>query len=150
MRQIVAFQPYGPNFLITKIECKNHILSNDPWRLREIATKSKNTTGSVSGSTCVAVTSAIRHRSAEDLPLQQRIDELSKDIPNGPCHVFGDHGRCSGRGYFCKGPKEGEVCLDDILKKVGMWDDISAKNFVAHHSSSVIHNISTSDLERLN
>ncbi|KAJ8868588.1 hypothetical protein PR048_030126 [Dryococelus australis] len=124
-------------------------------RLREIATKTKNATGSVPGSVRrlldadrqlrlrVAVTSAIRHRSAEDLPLQQRIDELAKDIHNGPCHVFGDHSRCSERGYFCKGPKEGEVCLADILKEVGMWDDIiSAKNFVAHHSSSLIYNIS--------
>ncbi|KAJ8867535.1 hypothetical protein PR048_031337 [Dryococelus australis] len=32
-----------------------------------------------------------------------------------------------------------------------MWDDIiSAKNFVAHHSSSLIHNISTNDVERFN
>ncbi|KAJ8883123.1 hypothetical protein PR048_014963 [Dryococelus australis] len=81
MRQIVASQPYGPNFLLTKIECNNHIMRNYNWRLREIATKTKNATGSVPGSVRrllnadrqlrlrVAVTSTIGYRSAEDLPL---------------------------------------------------------------------------------
>ncbi|KAJ8881752.1 hypothetical protein PR048_018238 [Dryococelus australis] len=163
MKQIVASQPYGPNFLITKIECKNHIMRNYKRRLREIGTKTKNATGSVPGSVRslldadrqlrlrVAVTSAIRYRSAGYLPFQQRIDEPAKDIHNGPYHVFGDHRCWTERGFFCKGPKEGDVCLADIPKEVGMWDDIlSAKNFVAHHLSSLIHNISTNDVERFN
>ncbi|KAJ8894833.1 hypothetical protein PR048_000140 [Dryococelus australis] len=91
---------------------------NYNWMLREIATKSKTATGSVPGSIRrllnadrqfrlrFAVTSAIRYRSVDDLPSQQRIDELAKDMHNGPCHVFGDHSRCGERGYFCKGLEE--------------------------------------------
>ncbi|KAJ8896846.1 hypothetical protein PR048_002192 [Dryococelus australis] len=67
-------------------------------RLREIATKTKNAT--VETSCCSDYRN--KYRSAEDLPLQQRIDELAKDIHNGPYHVFGDHRRSSERGYFCK------------------------------------------------
>ncbi|KAJ8889337.1 hypothetical protein PR048_008836 [Dryococelus australis] len=48
MKQIVASELYGPNVLITKIECKNHIMRNYKWRSREIATT--NVTGSVPGS----------------------------------------------------------------------------------------------------
>ncbi|KAJ8893950.1 hypothetical protein PR048_006551 [Dryococelus australis] len=127
MKQIVASQPYGPNFLITKIECKNHVMRNYDRRLREIATMTKNATGSLR--LRVAVTSAIRHRSADDLPLQQRIDELAKHIHISPCHVFGDHSHCSERGYFCKGPKEGGVCLVNILKEVDShYGDVNAVN----------------------
>lgn len=163
MKQLIACQPYGPLFTITKIECKNHILRNYSRRLREIASKTRNVVGPVPASVRrvldsdrqlrlrVAVTSAIKYRNNQNLSLQERIHELEKDIHNGPFHVFGDHMRCQERGYFCKGPKDGEVCLVEVLKSVGMWDEIiGAKNLVARHASSLIHNVSTNDVERFN
>lgn len=164
MAQLTKAQPYGPDFNITKIECSNHILRNYLRRLREITRKTRNAAGPVPLTARrvlsadrqlrlrAAVTRAMKYRNAQvKLSLQQKIDELKKDILNGPFHVFGDHSKCDERGYFCKGPKPDENNLVQDLKVVGMWDEIiAARNLVASHASSLIHNVSTNVAESFN
>ncbi|KAJ8884265.1 hypothetical protein PR048_016122 [Dryococelus australis] len=146
MKQLIANQLYVQNFNITKIECKNRIIGNYNRRLKHIASKT----------TVSPVPVAVRRVLYPNYQLHlrvahQRINELQKEFRSGPFHVVGDHGRCQERGYFCKGRKDGEVCLVEELKAVGMWDELmSSKNLVAHHASSLVHDVSTNSVERFN
>ncbi|XP_063236795.1 uncharacterized protein LOC134539039 [Bacillus rossius redtenbacheri] len=164
MAQLTKAQPYGPEFTITKIECSNHILRNYLRRIRDISTKTKNPVWQVplSARRAItvdrqlrlrsAVTSAMKYRAGQaDLTLQQKINELKKDIQNGPFHAFGDHSMCQERGYFCTGPKQDEDNIVPDLKVVGIWDEIlAARNIVASHAASLIHNVSTNRAESFN
>ena len=40
-RKILEAQPYGRDLIVTKVECKNHILRNFRGRLRKIAETGK-------------------------------------------------------------------------------------------------------------
>lgn len=162
MQQLRKCKPYGPNYHIQKIECTNHILRNYLRRLREIASKNTSEVGSVptivrsaiSGRVLRlgrAVTGAINYRKTQmELPYHERVAELKKDIDNGPHHVFGCHSKCTERGYFCNASIE-EENLVPLLQSFGIWKEIqAAKNLVAHHSSSLIHNVSTNMVESYN
>ncbi|KAJ8878800.1 hypothetical protein PR048_019386 [Dryococelus australis] len=47
--------------------------------------------------------------------------------------------------------RDGEICVVEELKAVGMWDELmSAKNLVAHHASSLIYDVSTNSVEIFN
>ncbi|XP_063229291.1 uncharacterized protein LOC134534727 isoform X1 [Bacillus rossius redtenbacheri] len=163
MTQLVKAQPYGPNFTITKIECTNHILRNYLRRIRCIAQKTKNEIGSVSPvlrkavsdkqlRLRAAVTGAVQHRRAQkEFPIHRKIEELKLDIYNGPFHVFGDHSGCAIRGYFCSGLKENEENLVPPLQEAGIWSEIiAARNIVAHHAVSLLHNVNTNTAESFN
>lgn len=162
MRELKKSQPYGPDFFVVKIECSNHILRNYLRRLRDLCKKARNSAGPVPlpprkalqerlMRLRTAVTSAVKYRSNQNLASQIKIDELKKDILNGPAHVFGDHTRCPDRAYFCKGPKDDEENMVPNLVHVGLWSDIvAANNLVAHHASSLIENCSTNKAESFN
>lgn len=120
MKRLREANPYGPNIVIKKIECTNHLLRNYINKLRDISNKRKSSKGG-----CVpgcyrkilhdrllrlryAVTEAIkyRQRQLETISYEDNLLKLKKDIINGPSHVFGDHSDCS--QYFCEGPKIGK------------------------------------------
>uniref|UniRef100_A0A2S2P2G9 Mutator-like transposase domain-containing protein n=1 Tax=Schizaphis graminum TaxID=13262 RepID=A0A2S2P2G9_SCHGA len=120
MKRLREANPYGPNIVIKKIECTNHLLRNYINKLRDISNKRKNSKGE-----CVpgcyrkilhdrllrlryAVTEAIKYRQRQlgTIPYEDNLLKLKKDIINGPSHVFGDHSDCS--QYFYEGPKIGK------------------------------------------
>lgn len=47
IKQLVLIKPYGPDFIIKKIECTNHLLRNYINRLRDIASRRKCTNGTI-------------------------------------------------------------------------------------------------------
>lgn len=119
MKKLRETNPYGPNMVIKKIECTNHILRNYINKLREIANKRRSSKGE-----CIpgcyrkilqdrllrlryAVTEAIKYRQKqlEKVSHEDNLKLLKTDLKNGPNHVFGDHSDC--RQYFCHGPKKG-------------------------------------------
>jgi hypothetical protein len=46
-KKISIVQPYGPNCLVKKIECKNHILRNYLNKINEMAAKRKSSSDKV-------------------------------------------------------------------------------------------------------
>lgn len=157
--KLLNAMPYGPNLLIEKVECKNHIIRNYSNRLKEIAQNSK--LGNVSMRNAVrqrilrlryAVTKAVDFRSSQkDLPETTRTEELERDIINGPSHVFGEHKKCKERGYFCEGSKPEEENLVPDLTSAGIYQEVmSAVHRVAFHSSSLIINVNTNCAEAYN
>lgn len=117
MKRLRIAKPYGPGFMIKKIECSNHLLRNYINRLRDLTKKRKNSKGEAIPGFLrnivqtrltrlrYAVTEAIKYNLQTNVPYETRLIILKSDIVNGPNHVFGDHANC--RRYFCDGPKEG-------------------------------------------
>ncbi|KAJ8890313.1 hypothetical protein PR048_009821 [Dryococelus australis] len=131
-KKLIESLPYGPDFLVEKIECRNHNLGNYANRLRELSL-SKNV-------------GAVQQRSK----IIQNILRLGSDILNGPYHVFGDHTHFPERGYFCNGPKPEESSEVPAMKETGIFTEIqSALNRVAHHTNSLIEDVNNC-VEQLN
>lgn len=121
MKRLRIAKPYGPNFMIKKIECCNHLLRNYINRIRDIANKRKNLKGEPipgflrqSIQTRLlrfryAVTEAVKYNRQiqGNASFETRLIILKSDLENGPSHVFGDHKNC--RQYFCQGPKNGST-----------------------------------------
>jgi hypothetical protein len=115
-KKLLLAKPYGPDVLIQKIECKNHVLRNYINRMRDIAGKRKFSSGKIVPGDqrntlrnnlqklrC-AITQAIEYRKNSDGTQNEKINLLKHDIMNGPYHVFGNHENCA--TYFCKKKKE--------------------------------------------
>lgn len=161
MKNLNLTKPYGPDLNIKKIECTNHLLRNYINRLREIAGRRKCTNGNIVPGVQrtflknnllrlrYAVTEAIKFRSKMKTNTTEKLKLLKSDILNGPYHVFGYHTHCA--QYFCMGPKDNENNLVPDLEKSGLWNDIlAARNLLAHHSSSLIHNVNNNCVENYN
>lgn len=120
MKRLREANPYGPNVVIKKIECTNHVLRNYINKLRDISNKRKNSSGQ-----CIAgcyrtilqtrllrlryaVTEAIKFRKGQEgnIPYEEKLKLLKSDFLNGPYHVFGEHTNCN--RYFCKSQKKGK------------------------------------------
>lgn len=159
-RKLVDALPYGPEALVKKIECRNHVLRNYGNRLRDLCTNRKVGTVILRNNLRknlkrlrYAVTSAIRHRKAQvGQPLYVRVEDLRKDIKNGPSHVFGEHGSCAERGYFCDGNlKPGEINLVEDMKLTGVFQEIqSAMHRLTEHASSLIWDVDNNVAELYN
>uniref|UniRef100_A0A2S2PQZ9 Uncharacterized protein n=1 Tax=Schizaphis graminum TaxID=13262 RepID=A0A2S2PQZ9_SCHGA len=161
MKNLNLTKPYGPDLNVKKIECTNHLLRNYINRLRETASRRKCTNGNIVPGVQrtflknnllrlrYAVTEAIKFRSKTKTNITEKVKLLKSDILNGPYHVFGHHTHCA--QYFCMGPKDGENNLVPDLEKSGLWNDIlAARNLLAHHSSSLIHNVNNNCVENYN
>ena len=98
-------KPYGPDFFIEKIECRNHILRNFCNKLKEIcklprtSAVLKNKIKSNILKLRTAIVSAIKYRKNEQCPLHEKIENLKNDILNSPRHILGNHSNCA--PYFC-------------------------------------------------
>lgn len=157
-RKLIESLPYGPELLVEKIECRNHILRNYAGKLRDITLNKKM--GSVEQRSLVrqnivrmrtGISQAIKYRKTQNLPRRIKCEELKKDILNGPLHIFGDHTCCEERGYFCKGPKPGEINEVPALKETGVFQAIqSALNRVVYHCNSLIEDVDNNCAEQFN
>ena len=159
-RKLIEALPYGSSQLIEKIECRNHILRNYSCRLQTVCLNRK--IGSIVQRNVLrqnlkrlryAVTLAIKHRKGQvDQPRYRRVEELRKDIANGPHHVFGQHTACRDRGYFCNGvAKLGESNLVPSMKETGIFQEIqSAMHRVATNAASLIWDVDNNVAELYN
>ena len=159
-RNLIEALPYGSSQLIEKIECRNHILRNYSCRLQTVCLNRK--IGSIVQRNVLrqnlkrlryAVTLAIKHRKGQvDQPRYRRVEELRKDIANGPHHVFGQHTACRDRGYFCNGvAKLGESNLVPSMKETGIFQEIqSAMHRVATNAASLIWDVDNNVAELYN
>ncbi|XP_060846320.1 uncharacterized protein LOC132925982 [Rhopalosiphum padi] len=163
MKRLRIAKPYGPNCIVQKVECTNHLLRNYINRLRDLTSKRKNSKGEpIPGylrkiiqtrllRLRYAVTEAVKYNRQlqTNIPYETRLMVLKSDLVNGPNHVFGDHTNC--RQYFCQGTKEGEDNLVDELKRFELWDDIvRARNLLTYHTESLMYNFNNNAAELYN
>ncbi|KAL4123337.1 hypothetical protein QTP88_015534 [Uroleucon formosanum] len=137
-KRLLEVLPYGPNVLIEKIECRNHLLRNYSKKIATIAKKScypinlrkfiiQNAMRFRTG-----IVKAIRYQKNENKPLY-----LGKDIYNSPYHVLGQHTKCA--SYFCRGNTVLEQNLVIQAENCGMMlEIINAINRLVANSSSLI------------
>lgn len=161
MRRLKDCLPYGPDTIINKIECSNHLLRNYIRKLRESGLKRRSELGPVPGvlrnklsanllRLRSAVTGAVKYNKAvTNIPYHEKINNLRTDIHNGPFHVFGDHSKC--KSYYCTGPKENGEDVVENMKLCGLWANVmSANNFLACHTDSLLKNGTSNKAESFN
>ncbi|KAJ8865594.1 hypothetical protein PR048_033114 [Dryococelus australis] len=153
-RKLPETMPYGPNLMVEKEECKNHVLRNychkltDLTRNTKFPVTSRNILKQQIPSLRTAVVKAIKYRAAGNEPLNTRISMLKADVEKSPLHIFGGHEHCD--VYFCNGNKEGDVNHVPELKSCGLLQEIMKIicGSVSRHVSSLIadQNNNLSDL----
>lgn len=108
MKRLRIAKPYGPNCIVQKVECTNHLLRNCINRLRDLTSKRKNSKGEpIPGylrkiiqtrllRLRYAVTEAVKYNRQlqTNIPYETRLMVLKSDLVNGPNHVFGDRSTC--------------------------------------------------------
>lgn len=155
MRKIKDAAPYGPQFIIQKIECKNHILRNLGNKIKEAAKKPK--VASLVKSHLLksqlrfryGVTKAVEYRKNQPIHTKEKISLLKSDILNGYKHIFGEHSDCA--DYFCNGSKENEENIYPEFTSSPIHEDIvNAVNRVAMHANSLIEDVDTNIVETFN
>lgn len=166
---ILSSRPYA-DLTVKKVECRNHILRNYCYKLRDITApapkavrecldfdkslhfKSRRVLGGRIMRLRTAITKAIVHRKAGEEPAHIKIQLLKKDIINSPSHVFGEHLHCSELDYFCDGvAKEGEENHVPDMKKCGVYKKVmEAVNRVADFSNHLIENVDSNIVEHYN
>ncbi|XP_022177421.1 uncharacterized protein LOC111038573 [Myzus persicae] len=154
-KKLLEVLPYGPNVLIEKIECRNHLLRNYCQKIAAIAKKTcypihlrkfiiQNAMRFRTG-----VVKAIRYQKNENKPLCQQISDLGKDIYNSPYHVLGQHTKCA--SYFCQGNTVLEQNLVVQAENSGMMLEImNAINRLVANSSSLITDVDNNVCEQFN
>lgn len=154
--------PYGPKTLITKIECKNHLLRNFSNKMNLLEKKTNNFKGFVPvmirqkvSSNSMRLRKAIvgainRRKCEEDVSQTLRTQNLRNDILNCASHVFGSHQKCA--DYFCKRKTDStEVNYVPELKESGIWTDIQQHlSYLANNSESLILNLNNNYAEQFN
>ncbi|KAK4882555.1 hypothetical protein RN001_005874 [Aquatica leii] len=155
-RKLIAAAPYGPTFIIEKIECRNHLLRNYLNKLAEIAKESsfppalrkKVTNTDVLGRFRNSVTKAIEYRKQTSDSFFEKANRLKHDILNGPKHILGDHDACE--NYFCKKKSLEENLVPD-LQTSGLYDVVATINMrLANNAVSLLHDVDTNSAETFN
>ncbi|KAI4455781.1 exonuclease phage-type/recb c-terminal domain-containing protein [Holotrichia oblita] len=160
MKKLLAVKPYGPQQLVRKIECTNHLLRNYVSKLYQLAKNrlsSENTVVPFKLRKVVkskiermrdGIRKAIQYRKTEDCSLEEQLNRLSKDIRNCPRHIFGDHGNCE--TYFCTGSKVEENLVPE-MEDCGLLVDIfSCGNRLIQNIHSLLLNMNNNAAETYN
>lgn len=156
MKKLILNKPYGPDFIISKIECKNHLLRNFCNKLKALGKKTNNYKGFLpvqlrkkveANVLRKAIVGAVNHRKSEDINPNEK---LKKDIKNAPNHVFGDHSNCS--AYFCNPEKyKNDTNFVADLETCGLWTDIQHCTLsLASNAESLILDITNNTVEQIN
>ncbi|XP_039296667.1 uncharacterized protein LOC120354188 isoform X2 [Nilaparvata lugens] len=115
-QKVIEMVPYGR--YVEKIECSNHMIKNYTKRLYKIRedgiVEKRVLNQSVIKRLKAAVRGSVAHYASD-----KNIEDLKRDLRNGPFHVLGYHGNC--KSYFCKDIDTGSMIEGqtlNVLKKV--------------------------------
>ncbi|KAL4702617.1 hypothetical protein ACJJTC_016093 [Scirpophaga incertulas] len=162
MKKLLLKKPYGPDFIITKIECKNLLLRNFCNKIKALEKKTNIHKGFVPvdlrkkvASSVLrlrkAVVGAINYRKLQDgTNYGNKINNHKMDIKNSANHVFGDHKICA--SYYCRSEKY----IDDInvvpdLQFCGIWADIQQNLLILlSNAESLILDVTNNIEEQFN
>lgn len=157
INRLLITMPYGPNLVVKKVECKNHLLRNFCSKLKQLGKKTNNHKGYVSVPTRKkvesnvlrlrrAVVGAIQYRKNEATTDQDKIKKIKDDIRNSANHVFGQHDNCA--EYFCKRPIEQNSVPE--LKESGIWIDIQKHlSLLVNNAGSLLLDVTNNSAEQL-
>ncbi|KAL4127359.1 hypothetical protein QTP88_011533 [Uroleucon formosanum] len=144
--------PYGPDYIVQKIECRKHMLRNYIQKLTFIAKKTNypiNLRQFILKNILrfrTAIVTAIRHRKNENVPTAQKI---KTDLFNSPYHIFGEHSKCD--DYFCKKRLLGEENWVQRTEICGMMAEIkNIDNRLVINSESLILDVDNNICEHFN
>ncbi|XP_025198499.1 uncharacterized protein LOC112596890 [Melanaphis sacchari] len=147
--------PYGPNFLIQKIECRNHLLRNYCQKLTAAAKKCIypiNVRRFILSNIMrfrTGIVTAIKYRKKENKPTTQQASDLANDIMNSPYHILGEHNKCD--KYFCKESKTGDQNLVSIAENCGLMREINMANRrLFNNAQSLLKNVDNNICEQFN
>ncbi|XP_050065594.1 uncharacterized protein LOC126554578 [Aphis gossypii] len=154
-KRLCEILPYGPNFLVEKIECRNHLLRNYIQKLTAMA---KKTNYPIDLRKFVlnnlmrfrtAVVKAIRYRKNETTSINTKITGLSKDLLNSPYHVLGQHSKCD--TYFCNKKNLNEDIWVKHAEMSGMMIEMNnIVNRLVINSSSLMVDVDNNICEQFN
>lgn len=162
MKKIMQQMPYGPNLIVQKIECKNHLLRNFCNKMKALGKKTNNAKGFVPVHIRKkveanvlrmrrAVVGAVNYRKEQENTVQSdKIKNLKMDIKNTANHVFGDHKNCA--SYYCKPEKyTDDPNLVSDLRDCGIWTDIQQflLSLIANAESLII-DVTNNTVEQFN
>ncbi|CAB3257324.1 unnamed protein product [Arctia plantaginis] len=153
--KIVAANPY-PNHVVSKIECRNHLLRNMCNKLRAIT---KNTNYPLSNRKLITdkrimsirkvITTSIKENRQQINNRDEAIKHLHEDICNSINHAFGDHRSC--KDFYCNKEKSfNENVIPQIENSIFWFRVRVVINSVASKSRSLLENVDTNTVERLN
>lgn len=160
-RRICEKKPYGPNYLVIKVECKNHLLRNFCSRLRDLCLKRFSSSGKLVSVELrnylrenitklrTSVDCAVKYWKQQNLSDAEKINQVRLDIDNAPRHVFGCHKKCN--IYFCKRQLVSESSILKRMQDCGMYSDItSCMNRLKFHAPSLIRYVTNNYAESFN
>ncbi|XP_060855780.1 uncharacterized protein LOC132950906 [Metopolophium dirhodum] len=155
-KRLNEIQPYGPNFHIRKIECRNHLMRNYATKLTVIA---RNTKYPLRVRKYILsnilrfrgdITKAVIHwRNIIGVTKLEKIKGIQRDVANAPYHRLGQHLKCD--SYFCNGSKNNDLNLVPEAESSGMMNEI--KNYVSRlvlNSESLLENKNNNMCEQFN
>ncbi|KAF0746511.1 YqaJ domain-containing protein, partial [Aphis craccivora] len=156
-KRLKEILPYGPGYIVQKIECRNHMLRNYIQKLTFIAKKTnypiklrqfilKNIL-----KFRTAIVTAIRHRKNENFFARPKAlnCNLSADLFNSPYHIFGEHSKCD--DYFCKKRLLEEENWVQRAEICGMMVEIkNIVNRLVINSASLILDVDNNICEQFN
>lgn len=156
IKKLLTAMPYGPNIIIKKVECRNHLLRNFCSKIKKLGKKTNNYKGHVPVATRKqvessvlrlrkAIVGAINYRKTENATDIDKIQHLRDDIKNSANHVFGKHDQCA--DYFCKRPNEKNIVPE--LEECGIWLDIQkCVSRLVHNAGSLILDVTNNCAEQ--
>ncbi|XP_050540727.1 uncharacterized protein LOC126905245 [Daktulosphaira vitifoliae] len=155
-KRLVESRPYGIEFNIKKIECKNHLLRNYTSKLTAMARNTKYPLrvrkfilSNILRFRSDVQKAALHWRKEAGLTKLQKIKGLKNDLINAPYHRLGQHTKCS--SYFCTGSKETTINLVPEAETGEMMREIlNISSRLVSHSESLLENKTSNICEQFN
>lgn len=151
--KILTSNPY-PGYVISKIECRNHILRNMCNKLRALGKDTKYPiaqrkviTNEKVMSIRKVVTMSIKN--SKENPKDVAVKLIQEGITKALNHAFGDHRHC--KNYYCKKDKIILASSATEMEHTSLWFRLKViMNSVISKSRSLSEDVDTNSVERFN
>ncbi|XP_072400500.1 uncharacterized protein [Diabrotica undecimpunctata] len=162
--KLLRTKPYGPQTIIQKVECRNHLLRNFSSNLRDILKRKRSSSTNMEVPVALrkeveinakrlrfSVSKALKFRLSEKHDYQTTISKLHQDILNIPSHVFGEHERCLEIQYFGCVKKPHNINFVPAMKECGLYRDVEiCMNRLILNLDSLVSNMDNNLAEHYN
>ncbi|KAK7575869.1 hypothetical protein V9T40_007204 [Parthenolecanium corni] len=156
-KKILEANPYGNDFKIQKVACKNHVLRCFRNNLEDYCSSSSNryhpliaakkTLSKAKERMANAIDSACRYRGTENA--ENAVQLLKNDIMNVSNHIFGDHAKCA--DYFFDKKNESSQNRIPELQETDAFNKLRELLLrVANQSDTLIFNQTNNYVESFN
>ncbi|KAL4107804.1 hypothetical protein QTP88_018094 [Uroleucon formosanum] len=155
-KRLAESRPYGFNFTIRKIECKNHLMRNYASKLTTLARNSnyplrvrKFILSNIKRFRSDVQMAALHWRKETNTTKSQKIKGLKSDLINAPYHRLGRHSNCS--SYFCDPLKQIQLNLVPEAETSEMMREIvNISSRLVTNAESLLENKTSNICEQFN